>query len=136
MLAQDGLRRGRDPAGVQIGLVLGRQVEQQAADAAERLLSRLDQAARRIGADGTRERRHRAYAIERAAWAWWLAEHEWMRTRGKPRKGQRHIPGQRRLILAGAPAHANRDRYPRDRHGRADHRAARAHLLATHTTAA
>ncbi|WP_157254837.1 hypothetical protein [Nonomuraea typhae] len=100
--------------------------------AAERLHARLDRAARRIGAHGTHERRHRTYAIERAAWAWWLAEHAWMRTRGKPRKGQPLIPGQRQLILAGAPAHANRQRYPRDRRGRADHRAARAHLTATH----
>jgi hypothetical protein len=81
--------------------------------------------ARRIGATGVRERRHRAYAIERTAYAWWLAELEWMHTPG-PRP--RAVPGQARLILAGAPNHANRDRYPRDHRGRANHRAARRQL--------
>lgn len=104
--------------------------------ARQSLQKRLDRAARRIGADGTRERRHRGYAVERAAYAWWLAEHDWMRTKGKPRKGQKQVPGQRRLVLAGAPSHANRDRYPRDRHGRADHRAARTHLRVARPKAA
>uniref|UniRef100_UPI003F4922DE hypothetical protein n=1 Tax=Streptosporangium sp. CA-256172 TaxID=3240076 RepID=UPI003F4922DE len=81
----------------------------------------------RIGATGVRERRVRAYSVERDAYAWWLAEEEWMRTPGK-RHRTGAIAGQGRLILAGAPSHANRARYPRDHRGRADHQAARAHL--------
>ncbi|MFI6816078.1 hypothetical protein ACIBG7_26985 [Nonomuraea sp. NPDC050328] len=38
------------------------------------------------------------------------------------------VPGLGRLIPPGAPSHANRPRYPRNHHGRADHRAARVHL--------
>jgi hypothetical protein len=90
----------------------------------------LDTVARRIGATGVRERRHRAYAIERTAYGWWLAELERMHTPG-PRR--RTVLGQARLILAGAPNHANRDRYPRDRRGRADHRAARRRLARQRT---
>lgn len=85
----------------------------------------LDTAARTMGAIGVRERRHRAYAVERTAYAWWLAELERMHTPG-PRR--RPVRGQGRLILLGAPGHAHRDAYPRDSHGRADHRAARCHL--------
>jgi NAD(P)-dependent dehydrogenase (short-subunit alcohol dehydrogenase family) len=85
-------------------------------------------AARRIDAHGTRERRHRAYALDRQLYAWWLAEFDWMKTRGKRTARGRAVPGQGRLILPGAPSYANRARYPRDHRGRADHRAARVHL--------
>ena len=68
-----------------------------------RTATRLDTVARRIGATGVRERRHRAYAIERTAYGWWLAELERMHTPG-PRR--RAVRGQGRLILAGAPNHA------------------------------
>ncbi|MFI6541431.1 hypothetical protein ACIBHY_53890 [Nonomuraea sp. NPDC050547] len=103
------------------------------AAARERLHRRLDRAARQIGSSGRRERRHRRYAIEREAWRWWLEELEWMKTTGKRRPT---APGQRRLVLAGAPRYANRDAYPRDHRGRADHRAARARLVATRAAAA
>ncbi|NUW47017.1 hypothetical protein [Nonomuraea rhodomycinica] len=85
-------------------------------------------AARRLEAHGTRERRHRAYALDRQLYAWWLAELDWMKTRGKRTARGRAVPGQGRLILPGAPSYANRARYPRDHRGRADHRAARVHL--------
>ncbi|MEV4009848.1 hypothetical protein AB0J35_05065 [Nonomuraea angiospora] len=88
----------------------------------------LTDAARRIDAHGTRERRHRAYALDRQLYAWWLAEFDWMKTRGKRTARGRTMPGQGRLILPGAPSYANRARYPRDHRGRADHRAARVHL--------
>lgn len=77
------------------------------------------------GAAGVRERRHRAYAIERTAYAWWLTELEWMHTPGSRR---RTVPGQARLILPGAANHAHRDRYPRNHRGRANHRAAHRQL--------
>ncbi|MFC6582117.1 hypothetical protein [Planomonospora parontospora] len=81
--------------------------------------------AARIGSAGTTERRHRAYSIERDTYAWWLAELAWMTTKGKRRRA---TPGQSRLVLAGLPRWGNRDRYPRDHRGRADHRAARVDL--------
>ncbi|MFC4062763.1 hypothetical protein ACFOWE_31100 [Planomonospora corallina] len=49
----------------------------------QRTRTSLTSTARRIGAAGARERRHRTYAIERDAYAWWLAELAWMRTKGK-----------------------------------------------------
>ncbi|WP_344886989.1 hypothetical protein [Streptosporangium longisporum] len=75
----------------------------------------------RIGATGVRERRVRAYSVERDAYTWWPAEEQWMRTAGRRRRTAA-IAGQGRLILAGAPSHVNRPRYPRD------HQTARAHL--------
>ncbi|WP_436764367.1 hypothetical protein [Streptosporangium sp. V21-05] len=93
----------------------------------ERTPVTLSSVADRIGATGVRERRVRAYSVERDVYAWWLAEEEWMRTPGKRHRNVA-IAGQGRLILAGAPSHANRPRYPRDHRGRADHQAARAYL--------
>ncbi|MEU4835928.1 hypothetical protein [Streptosporangium sp. NPDC023615] len=93
----------------------------------ERTLVTFSHVADRIGATGARERRLRTYSIERDAYAWWLAEEQWMRTPGKRRRTAA-IAGQGRLILPGAPSHANRPRYPRDHRGRADHRAARIYL--------
>ncbi|WP_068929380.1 hypothetical protein [Planobispora rosea] len=108
------------------GHQLARQSPRPAPAAWRRTPTRLDTVAARIGAAGTRERRHRAYAIERDTYAWWLAELGWMRTKGKRRRPLG--PDQTRLVLAGLPRWSNRDRYPRDHTGRADHRAARLDL--------
>ncbi|GIH97847.1 hypothetical protein ACFFMN_40265 [Planobispora siamensis] len=102
---------------------LARTSERPEPGAWRRTRTRLHTVAVRIGAAGTRERRHRSYAIEREAYTWWLAELGWMRTTGKRRRPPE--PDQSRLVLAGLPRWGNRDRYPRDHHGRADHRAAR-----------
>ncbi|MBG0819038.1 hypothetical protein [Planomonospora sp. ID82291] len=105
---------------------LARRSDRPAPGAWRRTRTSLATVAARIGAAGTRERRHRAYAIERDAYAWWLAELGWMRTKGKRRRPPG--PDQTRLLLAGLPRWGNRDRYPRDHEGRADHRAARVDL--------
>ncbi|SDI47149.1 hypothetical protein SAMN05421505_15520 [Sinosporangium album] len=86
-----------------------------------------DRVTRRIGAAGVRARRARAYALDRAIWAWWLDELAWMRTPGK-RRGRAAGPGQQPLILVGAPTWSRRARYPRDDRGRADHHAARTQI--------
>ncbi|MFB9891528.1 hypothetical protein [Planobispora takensis] len=106
---------------------LARTSERPEPGAWRRTRTRLDTVAARIGVAGTTERRHRAYAIERETYAWWRAELEWMTTTGKR---QPPPPGQERLLLVGASRWANRERYPRDGRGRADHRAARAELRA------
>jgi hypothetical protein len=93
-------------------------------------------AARSRGVDGVLAARARAVAVDRAVWAWWLAELDWMHTpaRQRPeraRRGRRAGPGQLALPLPGAVT--ARHRYgPYPRHpgrggasGRADHTAAR-----------
>lgn len=48
-----------------------------------------DAIARRLGAAGTIERRAARYRLEREVWAWWLAELDWMTTRGRAKTARR-----------------------------------------------
>jgi hypothetical protein len=111
---------------------LARYVSRPAPGAWRRTRTTFDSVANRIGAVGTRERRHRAYAIERETYAWWLAELDWLRTPGKraTRRGAaRTVQGQAHLILPGLPSHATRPRYPRTPNGSPDHPTARIAVL-------
>lgn len=48
-----------------------------------------DAIARRLGAADTIERRASRYRLEREVWAWWLAELDWMTTRGRAKTARR-----------------------------------------------
>lgn len=83
--------------------------------------------ARDLGADGTLEARATRYAIDRAAWAWWLDELAWRRSSDKQR---RRSPGAGQLQLVAAGGQSIRDHHGAHpaSGGRADFAAARAHL--------
>ena len=92
--------------------------------------------AKRLGVHGTLAGRSRAAAVDREVWAWWQGEEAWMRTKRADRPEaraarDRRAPGagQERIgVFAGEDVRARRGPYPRDGHGRADHRAARARV--------
>lgn len=84
-----------------------------------------DFAAQASGVDGRLAERRRRYQAERAAWAWWQAEHAWMcgprsRTDSRVRADQAPL-----WQPAGAPRYP---KHPRGPDGRADFNAARAAL--------
>ena len=80
--------------------------------------NRLDAAADELGTTGFGQRRAERYLLERALWAWWLAELEHMRA---PHQTTPHqVPAHHRV---GRPR--RRPAHPRRRDGRADYAAAR-----------
>ena len=81
-----------------------------------------DEAAGQLGTSGRNQQRAELYQLERALWAWWLAEHAWMRS---PRH---HPPSANTLANAIAPLPKNVRAHPRTRRHRADYTAARRHL--------
>jgi hypothetical protein len=109
-------------------------------------------AARTLRVEGILAERSRRVAVDRQAWAWWLAELAWMQTpaRSRPegtragRTGRTRLagPGQQTLPLPGATTARHRlGPYPRHRgrggaSGRADHAGARAALESNVTTTA
>lgn len=79
-------------------------------------------AARRLGIDGTLSDRRIRYEQERALWAWWCDELDWMRLpRTDPAKRRRGRLAVGQLAIDSVRP---RGRYPRDRCGRGDHRLA------------
>lgn len=87
-------------------------------------VDRRDAAAKRLAVQAALADRDARYAVERAVWAWWQAEHEWMRA---PRRtpASRRPPLTQLSLVGGAswPAH------PRGPDGRADYRTARRELI-------
>lgn len=81
-----------------------------------------DEAAGQLGTLGRNHQRAELYLLERALWAWWLAEHAWMRS---PRH---HPPSANTLANALAAPPKNVRAHPRTRRHRADYTAARRHL--------
>ncbi|MDF0531662.1 hypothetical protein P0W76_17190, partial [Tsukamurella sp. 8J] len=96
-------------------------------------IARADPAARDAyaavaGTAGILDARAAQYALERALWAWWLAELEAMhtpRSRSGGRDQRRPRPGQLLIDTPSTPAWASAPAYPRTYGGRGDHRAAR-----------
>lgn len=91
-------------------------------------LSHRESVAHTLGVAGRLEARTRHYEIERAAWAWWSAEHERVSSPGRHQAGP---PGQGVLSLLDAPQLRSWQRWPAfPRRGRdrrwPDHAAARA----------
>ena len=79
-------------------------------------------AALRLGGHGTLAARRTRYEHERALWAWWCDELDWMRLpRTDPAKKRR---GQLAVGQLAIDSVRPRGRYPRDRRGRGDHRLA------------
>ncbi len=84
------------------------------------------------GVQGRLAARAAAYRLERAVWAWWLAERSWMTA---PRPAPTAGAGRPAADLATVEGLNTRGRYPRyTRSGRADHAQAR-QMLAAGTTA-
>lgn len=82
-----------------------------------------DAAAARLGVAGRLDERAARYAVERELWAWWQAEHAWMRAPRRP--GAKHRPGRGQLsLLPGDGTHAYGP-HPRRADGLLDWRAAR-----------
>lgn len=80
-------------------------------------------AADRAGTTGRLDNRATRYSIERELWAWWQAEHEWMRAPGRQAPGRRPSRGQLSLIPdVGTHAYGP---HPRRYDGRLDWREAR-----------
>jgi hypothetical protein len=82
-----------------------------------------DHAATQLGATGRLADRQARYLAERAAWAWWQAEHAWMcgpRNRRDSRTRPDQVPLWQAAGLSRYPKH------PRGPDGRADWTAARA----------
>lgn len=92
------------------------------------LRDRRDRAAWTRGVDGTLTTRAATYRLERAVWAWWLAEHSWMQQKSTSNRSESVLGAHTAAGLS------TRGRYPRHRHsGRGDHHQAR-QLLAAGTT--
>lgn len=89
---------------------------------------RRDHAAACLGVDGRLDQRTARYAVERALWAWWASELQWMRA--TRRTGAQRRPGPDQLSFAviadPLPHYAA---HPRRSGGRADYGAARRELL-------
>ncbi|MFC3690451.1 hypothetical protein [Aquipuribacter hungaricus] len=83
------------------------------------------------GVAGVLLERERRYRIERAAWAWWQAEHAWMLAPRRAHPTRRAGTGQ--LDLLAEPGTTTLGAHPRRPDGRADFRAARA-IVAASTT--
>ncbi len=81
-----------------------------------------DRAARDLGVAGRLCQRAERYALEREAWAWWLAELEWMTA--ARRTGARRRAGVHQLSIPDL-APPNFPAHPRGPRGRADFAAAR-----------
>ncbi|QNE48582.1 helix-turn-helix transcriptional regulator (plasmid) [Glaciihabitans sp. INWT7] len=82
----------------------------------------LESAAWELGVTGYLDGRRDRYATERAVWSWWHAEHTWMTTRGKRRRGKQ---GGTALALFAQTARTEYPFYPRGADRRADHRKAK-----------
>ena len=74
------------------------------------------------GVDGYLRQRAARYATERAVWAWWGAELQWMRKRDKRRKVRRQPTAVSLFVQPDRPEYA---RYPRGPDHRGDHVMAR-----------
>lgn len=81
------------------------------------------QATKQLGVDGFQAARALSYETDRMAWAWWLAELNWLRKRGKKGKGRRPSSTATPLFdtFSVIPAYPQ---YPR-RNKKPDHRMAR-----------
>ncbi|WP_340290851.1 hypothetical protein [Aquipuribacter hungaricus] len=90
-----------------------------------------DAAAAARGVAGVLLERERRYRVERAAWAWWQAEHAWMLAPRRAHPARRAGTGQ--LDLLAEPGTTTLGAHPRRADGRADFRAARA-IVAAGTT--
>ena len=88
-------------------------------------LDRRDAVAAEYGVTGRLAARAERYAFEREMWAWWQAELSWMNTHPAERATR---PGLGQLVLVPELGPAPRPVHPRTATGRADYRAARAHL--------
>lgn len=82
----------------------------------------LPAAAEHLVVTGYLERRRDRYATERAVWSWWQAEHTWMTTGGKRRRGKQ---GGTALALFAQTTRTEYPFYPRRPDRRADHRKAK-----------
>ncbi|MEV8136256.1 hypothetical protein [Microbacterium aurantiacum] len=83
--------------------------------------TQLDRASALLDVDGYLERRRSRYDEERARWAWWSAELQWMRKRDKKRRGRRSAGSVALFQQNDRPDFV---RYPRGPDGRGDHREA------------
>lgn len=84
---------------------------------------RRDAAAARAGVDGRLDERAGRYSVERELWAWWQAEHAWMRAPRRP--DAKHRPGRGQLSLLPDDGTHAYGPHPRRPDGRLDWRAAR-----------
>jgi len=84
-------------------------------------------AAQALGVDGRLEARRARYDLDRQLWAWWQGEHERMSGSSTYRTARRHVQV---TALWRNPNDDYYPRHPRRSDGRADFRAARAHLVA------
>lgn len=81
-----------------------------------------DEAASQLGTSGRNQQRAELYQLERALWAWWLAEHAWMCS-------PRRLPATANTLAKPRPDPPTTCRHhPRNRRHRADYAAARRHL--------
>lgn len=93
-------------------------------------LARREAVATVRGIAGRLKAREASYRLQRAVWAWWLAERDWMRA---PRRSEVSHGRPATPLPRTARGLSTRGRYPRHRSGRGNHRLA-AVILAAGTT--